>query len=139
MFSHSNERPYRCEFCGRGFNQMSNLVVHKSKSHAEQAGVEQQQPQQPVANQVNSFANKVDQADAEESATTARRTSSRIEKFCCKICGDRFRKKALLNSHEEDAHSLFRTAAAAPPPSKRRAKPGSNKVYTQDPLSTRVN
>lgn len=33
VFSHTNERPYRCEICGRGFNQMSNLVVHKFKSH----------------------------------------------------------------------------------------------------------
>ena len=28
-------KPYRCEICGRGFNQMSNLVVHKMKLHGQ--------------------------------------------------------------------------------------------------------
>lgn len=34
VFTHTNERPYKCELCNKGFNQMSNLVCHKVKSHA---------------------------------------------------------------------------------------------------------
>ncbi|PSN53060.1 hypothetical protein C0J52_03973 [Blattella germanica] len=32
IFTHTNERPYKCEMCGKGFNQMSNLMCHKVKS-----------------------------------------------------------------------------------------------------------
>ena len=34
VFTHTNERPYKCDLCSKGFNQMSNLVCHKSKTHA---------------------------------------------------------------------------------------------------------
>lgn len=31
LFTHTNERPYKCDICGRGFNQSSNLQCHKAK------------------------------------------------------------------------------------------------------------
>lgn len=31
IFTHTNERPYKCDICGNGFNQMSNLMCHKLK------------------------------------------------------------------------------------------------------------
>lgn len=29
IFTHTNERPYKCDICAKGFNQMSNLMCHK--------------------------------------------------------------------------------------------------------------
>jgi Zinc finger, C2H2 type len=49
VFSHTNERPYRCELCGRGFNQMSNLVVHKFKSHGQTGHVQRSPRSSPEA------------------------------------------------------------------------------------------
>ncbi|KAJ8971189.1 hypothetical protein NQ317_005359 [Molorchus minor] len=33
VFTHTNERPYKCDICDKGFNQMSNLMCHKLKAH----------------------------------------------------------------------------------------------------------
>nr|CAI5837246.1 unnamed protein product [Callosobruchus analis] len=33
IFTHTNERPYKCDICDKGFNQMSNLMCHKLKAH----------------------------------------------------------------------------------------------------------
>lgn len=38
IFTHTNERPYKCDICTKGFNQMSNLMCHKVVPRGEDAG-----------------------------------------------------------------------------------------------------
>ncbi|KAJ8911412.1 hypothetical protein NQ315_005945, partial [Exocentrus adspersus] len=44
IFTHTNERPYKCDICEKGFNQMSNLMCHKLKvSKSTSIGIEEAQ------------------------------------------------------------------------------------------------
>lgn len=58
---------------------MSNLMVHKSKSHGHASEI-------PLS----------------------LKTTTNKDKFNCRVCGEKFQKRAHLNSHEEDEHQLFR-------------------------------
>lgn len=59
---------------------MSNLVVHKVKCHGQPAPGSQSGP----------------------------RTATQ-EKFVCKLCNERFQRKAQLVSHEEDKHNIVKS------------------------------
>lgn len=98
IFSHSNERPYRCEICGRGFNQMSNLVVHKMKLHG--------------------------QASPADGTTRAAQT----DKFSCKLCNEKFPKKAFLTLHEEQTHNLIKSRSSS---NRKNRVPASNRKQVQ--------
>ena len=106
LFSHTNERvwpydiftflfkyiikflilflsqPYRCEICGRGFNQMSYLVVHKMKLHG------QASPTESSARSLN------------------------MDKFPCKLCDEKFPRKTSLVVHEEQRHNLIKSKSS---------------------------
>ena len=61
---------------------MSNLMVHKSKSHGHASEV-----------------------------PTSLKTTTNKEKFSCRVCGEKFQKRAHLYSHEEDEHQLVRSSS----------------------------
>ena len=65
---------------------MSNLVVHKVKSHGAPAPG----------------------SSAEDGAP---RTATQ-DKFVCKVCSQRFQRKAQLSAHEEAKHGLVKTQTA---------------------------
>lgn len=58
---------------------MSNLVVHKMKLHGQASPVDGTQ------------------------------RTAQADKFSCKLCGEKFPKKALLTLHEEHSHDMIKT------------------------------
>ena len=61
---------------------MSNLMVHKLKSHGQ----------------------------ASEEVTAPSKRSAAKDRFSCPLCGDKFQKRARLTSHEEEKHNLVRSS-----------------------------
>lgn len=77
---------------------MSNLVVHKMKLHGQTTPIE----------------------------ATARTVQA--DKFSCKLCGEKFPKKASLNLHEEQKHNLIKSKSSS---SRRSRMSASTEIPTQ--------
>lgn len=84
---------------------MSNLVVHKMKLHGQ-------------ASQIDG---------------TIR--AAQTDKFSCKLCNEKFSKKTLLTTHEEQAHNLIKSRSSS---SRKNRVHVSNKKQIQVKISCEV-
>ncbi|XP_059621301.1 fez family zinc finger protein 1-like [Phlebotomus argentipes] len=87
VYMHTNARPYKCAFCDKGFNQMSNLACHRTKMHAQEAGITFQCKICALRFAKKSLlkAHTLEQHKDDEKSSTAKRSSNAAKMESAKI------------------------------------------------------
>ncbi|PAA47918.1 hypothetical protein BOX15_Mlig023108g3 [Macrostomum lignano] len=96
--SHSNERPFKCDICGRGFLEKGHLQVHRRIHSGERP--------YKCRHCDCSFAHKPHAVEHE-------RIHSGERPFECRQCGRAFKRLTHLRNHEKRLHRAGATADAA--------------------------
>ncbi|GLV34304.1 uncharacterized protein CBL_00234 [Carabus blaptoides fortunei] len=113
---HTNERPFKCQFCKASYARKNNLVDHIKQQHEEQYKKtvdDEEFAEKQTEDEVEQFEDPLEQGDplateihqneeADEAKLNRNRetsTGTRDKRFLCSFCGKSFLKKYTLIQH----------------------------------------
>ncbi|KAI9558792.1 hypothetical protein GHT06_015581 [Daphnia sinensis] len=147
---HSNARPYVCEVCQKTFNRVSTLISHRRthfddkphKCHVCGKGFHQKGN---LKNHLFSHSNERMKLHGQTSPADGTTGAAQTDKFSCKLCNEKFSKKAFLTLHEEQTHSLVKSRSSSsrknrvPAANRKQVAVASESVTLKQPTVTRSN
>ena len=97
LLTHSQENPFRCEDCGRGFKQLINLKQHRIRKHPDASGSATfRRHPCPECDKVFLTSSEL---------KNHRIYHDKVRRFPCTDCGSAFLEKRHLDRHLRRVHS----------------------------------